>query len=85
MTYRVSAWATRRGSPITQPRKSLFPVDDQALCTHCTHVAGKFWDAMWIIKFGVECPGTDGLIAETDTGVRKDVVKRGREDPIKVL
>jgi len=40
---------------------------------------------MWIIKFGVECPGTDGLIAETDTGVRKDVVKRGREDPIKVL
>jgi len=40
---------------------------------------------MWIVKFGVECPSTGGLIAETDSGVRKDIVKRGREDPIKVL
>ena len=86
MTYWVSAWATRRGSPITQPRKSPFPVDDQALCTHRTQprVAGTFWDA-WMFKSGVEYPGAGGLITETDTRVTKDVVKGVREDPVEVL
>jgi hypothetical protein len=53
-----------------QPHKSLFPIDDEALCTHRTHIVGEFRDAMWIIKFGVQYPGARGLeITETDASV----------------
>jgi hypothetical protein len=41
--------------------------------------------AMWVIKSKIEYPSVGGLIAKTNTCLRKDVVKHGHKDLIKVL
>ena len=65
--------------------KSVSSVEKQAFGTHCVRVIVSVRDAMRISECGVECSGSGLEIAETDTGVRYQVVKYVCEDRIEVL